>query len=79
MSRIYQTAIRVIVWLGSEDHSIEPAMDLIKRVAELDDSERMQLNSNDVSDDHSNALLNSRRWQALAQFFQREWFNRAWM
>jgi hypothetical protein len=79
MSRIYQTAIRVIVWLGSEDHSTEPAMDLIKRVVELDDSERMQLNSNDVSDDHSNALLNSRRWQALAQFFQREWFNRAWM
>jgi hypothetical protein len=79
MSIVYQTAAGVVVWLGSDDGSTAPAMDLIKRVVELDYARRLQLNYNDVSSENSDPLLNSGKWRSLTQFFQREWFNRTWM
>jgi hypothetical protein len=79
MSRVYQTAAGIVVWLGPDDDSTAPAMDLIKRVVELDDAQRLQFNYNDVSSENFDPLLNSGKWRSLAQCFQREWFNRAWM
>jgi len=79
MSKVYQKAAGVTVWLGPEDDATESAMDLIRRVLELDEAERLLFNSNEVSKGHPEPLLNERKWQALSQFFQREWFKRAWM
>jgi hypothetical protein len=79
MSKIYQAAVAVTVWLGPEDNLTKQAIDLMHGVLQLEESDRQKLNPTDVSDDHSNNLMNTRSWQALTQFFQREWFNRVWM
>jgi len=79
MSQIYQAAVGVLVWLGPEDDYSKPAIDLMNGVLQLDGVGRNRLNPTDVSDDHPNFLLNARSWQALTYFFEREWFNRAWM
>jgi hypothetical protein len=79
MSRIYQTAIKVIVWLGAEDQSTAKAADLMNGFLRLSDLEQKNLHPTDVRVDHPDGLLNLGSWQALAQFFRREWFNRAWM
>jgi hypothetical protein len=79
MADIYQTAGGVVIWLGPEDHSTEPAISLMNGLLRLTDVERFALHPTEVKMHHSNALLELRNWQALAQFYQREWFRRAWM
>lgn len=79
MGKIYQSATKVVVWLGPEDQSTQRAIDLMKGWLQFDHSERASLHAEDVEVDHANKLLDAKSWEALAQFFQREWFNRAWM
>jgi hypothetical protein len=79
MKRIYQRATRVFAWLGPADYHTESAITLMKGLLNLDGTDRLRLHPADVRDDHPNYLLNSSNWQALAQFFRREWFNRTWM
>jgi hypothetical protein len=79
MKKIYQRAVEVLVWLGPEDCYTETAVALMNGLLELDRTDRLRLHHTDVRDGHPNSLLNSGNWQALAQFFRREWFNRAWM
>jgi hypothetical protein len=76
MSQIYQTAIRVLVWLGPEDHMTESAISLLKQVLLLTPEERSALHPIDAKSDHANPSLDLRKWEALALFFQREWFRR---
>jgi hypothetical protein len=79
MRKIYQRAIGVVVWLGPEDCYTESAVKLMKEFLDLDQQDRLRLHHTEVREDHPNSLLKSRNWQALAQFFRREWFNRTWM
>jgi hypothetical protein len=79
MSDIYQTATGVFVWLGPEDHFTELAIYLMKDLLRLDKTQRLSLHSAEVRANHPNGLLDLSNWQALSQFFQREWFNRTWM
>lgn len=79
MRNIYQKANGVVVWLGPEDCYTESAINLMNSLLELDRTDRLRLHHTDVRNDHPNSLLNSSNWQALAQFFRREWFNRTWM
>jgi hypothetical protein len=79
MSEIYQTSVSVVVWLGPEDYSTTSAMDLVKGLLQLEPTERQSLRPVQVRENHPNRLLTLGNWQALSQFFQREWFNRAWM
>lgn len=79
MGDIYQKATRVVIWLGPEDASIQKAIRLMNGWLKLDDDERLNLHPAEAAVGHQNELLDIHSWQALAQFFQREWFNRAWM
>ncbi|KAF2830705.1 HET-domain-containing protein [Ophiobolus disseminans] len=79
MGDIYRNADTVFVWLGTEDDSTIQAMDLIKGLLRLGKSGRLNLHPSEVNDEHPNSLLTSGNWQALFQFFRREWFNRAWI
>jgi hypothetical protein len=79
MRKVYQRATGVVVWLGPEDCYTESAVKLMNDLLELDRQGRLRLHHEDVRDDHPNSLLDSSNWQALAQFFRREWFNRTWM
>jgi hypothetical protein len=79
MSSIYKTATKVVVWLGPEDRSTAKATDLMNGMLRLEPWEQKKLYPADVKIDHANSLLNLSSWQALAEFFGREWFYRAWM
>ncbi|KAH4610249.1 hypothetical protein HBH69_028440 [Parastagonospora nodorum] len=79
MSAIYQRATRVVVWLGPEDRHTKPAVELMHGLLQLERETRLSLHHTEVREGHSNRFLDSNNWQALAQFFQREWFNRAWI
>ncbi|KAF2867153.1 heterokaryon incompatibility protein-domain-containing protein [Massariosphaeria phaeospora] len=79
MKEIYQNAERVIVWLGPEDMSTKPAIDLMNGLLCLEQSERLGLYPTEVRRNHTNPLLDFNNWEAVARFFQREWFNRAWI
>lgn len=79
MGDIYQKATRVVIWLGPEDSSTQNATKLMNGWLKLNEDERLSLHPAEVAVGHQNALLDLNSWQALAQFFQREWFNRAWI
>jgi hypothetical protein len=79
MSSIYQTATKVVVWLGPEDHTTAKAIDLMHGMLRLEPGEQKKLHPTDVKPGHANSLLDLDSWQALIRFFQREWFNRTWM
>lgn len=79
MSKIYQAATEVVVWLGPEDDLTSTAVELMRGVLGLTDDEKHKMAPTDVSDDNPNPLMKKRSWKALSQFFQREWFNRAWI
>jgi hypothetical protein len=79
MKRIYQTAIGVVVWLGPADCYTESAIKLMKDLLDLNQEDRLRLHHTQVREDHPNTLLKLSTWQALAQFFRREWFHRTWM
>jgi hypothetical protein len=79
MADIYQSSTSVVVWLGLEDYSTTPAMNLMEGLLQLGSSERQSLHPMQVKENHPNKLLALENWQALSQFYQREWFSRAWM
>ncbi|KAH8730911.1 heterokaryon incompatibility protein-domain-containing protein [Phaeosphaeriaceae sp. PMI808] len=79
MSKIYQKASGVFVWLGPEDHSTKAAISLMDKLLQLESKHLYILHPSEVRDGHPNFLLNLRNWQALAQFFEREWFRRCWI
>ncbi|EAT85964.1 hypothetical protein SNOG_06133 [Parastagonospora nodorum SN15] len=79
MSAIYQRATRVVVWLGPDDRYTKPAVELMHGLLQLERETRLSLHHTEVREGHSNRFLDSNNWQALARFFQREWFNRAWI
>lgn len=79
MGSIYKSAETVIVWLGPEDVSTNPAIDLMNGLFGLRQQHRLELHPYEAKTDHPNSLLNLTDWQALARLFQREWLNRAWM
>ncbi|KAH7092963.1 heterokaryon incompatibility protein-domain-containing protein [Paraphoma chrysanthemicola] len=76
MSQIYQNAQGVLVWLGPEDQMTDSALKLLQGVLLLTPDERSMFHPNDATTNHENPLLDLRNWQALALFFQREWFRR---
>jgi hypothetical protein len=79
MGDIYQKATRVVIWLGPEDQSTQKATKLMNEWNKLDSEKRKSFHPSQVTVGHQNKFLDSDSWQALARFFQREWFNRAWM
>lgn len=79
MGDIYKAASRVIVWLGIDDDLTEIAFALMRGLLDVPREARLNLHPHDVRPRHTNPLLNLQNWKALAQFFQRSWFNRAWV
>lgn len=78
MGDIYKAATRVIVWLGPADISSEYAFELMDAIISIPKEERLRIHPQDVQAITSSPLLRRRNWEALARFFQRSWFNRAW-
>ncbi|KAI1179053.1 heterokaryon incompatibility protein-domain-containing protein [Nemania sp. FL0916] len=89
MSRIYQGARHVYVWLGGEDDLVKPAFDLmsllawkaIENIRVFDGIRDSNLNFKSES---TYQLLGLPRipfwqWMALYAFLSRSWFTRAWI
>ncbi|KAI4274215.1 MAG: hypothetical protein LQ337_004094 [Flavoplaca oasis] len=76
MRRIYQSASRVVVWLGSEAEESNIAMAAIERMGSSFDSATMRLedacNVPDVD-------ISDTAWQALGRLFRRSWYKRIWI
>ncbi|KAL9631354.1 MAG: hypothetical protein Q9204_004267 [Flavoplaca sp. TL-2023a] len=76
MRHIYQSASRVVVWLGPEAEDSNIAMAAIERMGGSFDSATMRLedacNVPDVD-------ISDTAWQALGRLFRRSWYKRIWI
>jgi hypothetical protein len=79
MAEIYKAASCVMVWLGAEEDSTHLAFELIEALASVSPAERLKIVPHCVSGHSSSVLLSFEHWRALARFFERAWFNRAWI
>ncbi|CAJ2502904.1 Uu.00g102980.m01.CDS01 [Anthostomella pinea] len=83
MADIYRSATRVIVWLGAADEFTQPAVDLITRLSQLSEHERVTIDPQAFDNAHNAQLLgavnSAAHWRALALLFGRTWFTRAWV
>lgn len=76
MRHIYQSASRVVVWLGPEAEDSNIAMAAIERMGSSFNSATMRL-----EDAHyvPNMDISDTAWQALGRLFRRSWYNRSWI
>lgn len=72
MSRIYESAEQVLLWLGGDADDSADAIRLMERFTDADCPddyvERSILNNEDLA-----------QWKAVAKLFDREWFRRVWV
>ncbi|KAF2113266.1 heterokaryon incompatibility protein-domain-containing protein [Lophiotrema nucula] len=71
MADIYREASEVLVWLGVDDVHTSQGIELLRDIACLTPAKRFLLLPESVQ--------SHERWIALGHFFQRSWFNRAWI
>jgi hypothetical protein len=76
MRRIYKKASQVRVWLGESSAYSEKAMQLIHHIAF---PPRRAPGEEEVEYPKLSEKQVERNWNALQQFFQRHWFERAWI
>jgi len=80
MSLLYPNADRVICWLGKEDGQTEEALGILNKWANAgDDSVRNGLAAQMIASSKETPLDGSTETGALASFFSRDWFRRAWI
>lgn len=81
MGKIFGSGTKVLIWLGEEDEFTTMALTLLKDLARLNDDQRNQLHPGltDYGDSKFENFLNTNAWLAVARFFQRTFFNRAWI
>ncbi|KAK3669894.1 hypothetical protein LTR78_010205 [Recurvomyces mirabilis] len=84
MSTIYTDAAQVIVWLGKSDTYTQDAVELIEHLGLLESSERRRihfasLETREIIDLLDDEFHRTKYWVALAKFFRRTWFTRAWV
>ncbi|KAI4267787.1 MAG: hypothetical protein L6R38_008099 [Xanthoria sp. 2 TBL-2021] len=76
MRHIFQSASRVVIWLGPEAEDSNIAMAAIERMGGSFDSATMRLedacNVPDVD-------ISNTAWQALGRLFRRSWYKRSWI
>jgi hypothetical protein len=68
MKSIFQSASRVIIWLGEEQHNSDIAMELIADMPHLEIKE---------PEEDDEKMRNA--WEALRHLFLRSWWNRIWV
>lgn len=73
MNLIYQSAQKVLVWLGEADESTSDAFDLIVELDKLGSIEARQLRPRDVIASTDRVITSLRHWTALGQLFHRNW------
>ncbi|PMD54939.1 uncharacterized protein K444DRAFT_617389 [Hyaloscypha bicolor E] len=69
MRLVYNSARRVLVWLGEEDQNSGAAMSLIANIGGVD-LKKLQ---------HNSAFPRRAEWNALFALLQRPWWNRVWI
>jgi hypothetical protein len=79
MGAIYQAASQVIVWLGPEHNTTSAVYGLMHALMSVSPEVRSKLYPQNIQDGHKDPLLNAGNWRALADFFRRTWFSRAWI
>ncbi|KAJ4296336.1 hypothetical protein N0V90_006381 [Kalmusia sp. IMI 367209] len=80
MSEIYKDALKVVVWLGAENSSTCASLNLIRAIASVNPAERSQkAHPSQLSPQSTDIISDLKHWVALAEFFQRTWFVRAWI
>ncbi|EGP83473.1 uncharacterized protein MYCGRDRAFT_96851 [Zymoseptoria tritici IPO323] len=90
MGSIYATALEVLIWLGKEDlrNNSTVAVDLLRVLGDLKPEQRKTVRPDGISDAkvaskvaaiYAADLDYRDCWIALAKFFRRTWFTRAWV
>ncbi|MCJ1252949.1 hypothetical protein MMC24_000755 [Lignoscripta atroalba] len=70
MKSIYQSASRVLVWLGEARENSDLAMDLVPRIGNVElDEIQMEIQDRETE----------KGWDALLQLFRRPWWSRSWV
>lgn len=67
MKSIFQSATKVVIWLGKESDDSDLAMDLIADIHKMG------------ADNFETSLQSARSWDALAKLYRRSWFSRVWV
>jgi hypothetical protein len=83
MSSIYESAERVLIWLGEQDEYTIPAFELLAVLSTLDMETLLTMNPNTAQyydeSKRPGACGNPQNWFCLGQLFRRTWFTRAWI
>lgn len=75
MRSIYQSASRVLVWLGPEAGDSNIAMDFIAEMGRIYDPTMRLEDANNVPD----FAISDTAWKALSRLFRRPWYKRIWV
>lgn len=82
MTDIYTRASQTVIWLGEQDESTEPAIQLLNLLASMDPRELQYtdpLRECFYQLELGGKIIDSSDWIALARLLQRSWFSRIWI
>jgi hypothetical protein len=86
MGKIYSKATLIVAWVGTSDEDTWTAFKLISRlkpIVELWKSEKFEFkyshNSDELFEKTGVSKVTRKEWEALISFFERQYFNRAWI
>ena len=85
MRQIYQSSIRVVVWLGEHAQDSEQGVELLLQIQRLavENDENVNVQAKALSPEDLPKLglpsVDSGKWQSLQALFWRPWFTRIWI
>jgi hypothetical protein len=91
MTKIYENAQQVVIWLGPPDDSSDLAFDLLEKVSELvksrpqvwEATDQLELRKSsawrDLTAEVTSEPFDRRSWKALESLLERDWWNRVWV
>lgn len=84
MHTIYRASSAVLVWLGPADEYTADAVEFIARIGSIETENNFRetlrkVPSQDIVDALGDLAHSKRHWEAVYEFFFREWFQRIWI
>ncbi len=80
MGSIYQSAKRVVVWIGEEDETTGIGLILLSELlAALPVDRVRKIGISDIIAKFGPTVQSSKAWEALRELFTRPWFRRVWV
>lgn len=78
MRDIYQTASRVLIWLGDYENDSSDALSFLPRLSKVLAAHLEEKISTDSLTSISLPIISDKIWVAVGHLFQRPWFRRVW-